>query len=140
MERMNVAIDNRENDINVIDHTYYKYADTKEIIKMINLDNTSAIDIICDIISQSLGLNKEERNVLSVILNNPNIKNKNDIRNLYITKYGKSKATFDRALNVLSTGRVVRCTVNDVITVNSGYNITDTNTNKKYIVIELNNE
>lgn len=140
MERMNVAIDNRENDINVIDHTYYKYADTKEIIKMINLDNASAIDIVCDIISQSLGLNKEERNVLSVILNNPNIKNKNDIRNLYIIKYGKSKATFDRALNVLSTGRVVRCTVNDVITVNSGYNITDTNTNKKYIVIELNNE
>lgn len=140
MERMNVAIDNRENDINVIDHTYYKYADTKEIIKMINLDNASAIDIVCDIISQSLGLNKEERNVLSVILNNPNIKNKNDIRNLYITKYGKSKATFDRALNVLSTGRVVRCTVNDVIIVNSGYNITDTNTNKKYIVIELNNE
>lgn len=140
MKRMNIAIDNRENDINVIDHTYYKYADTKEIIKMINLDNASAIDIVCNIISQSLGLNKEERNVLSVILNNPNIKNKNDIRNLYITKYGKSKATFDRALNVLSTGRVVRCTVNDVITVNSGYNITDTNTNKKYIVIELNNE
>lgn len=140
MERMNVAIDNRENDINVIDHTYYKYADTKEIIKMINLDNASGIDIVCDIISQSLGLNKEERNVLSIILNNPNIKNKNDIRNLYITKYGKSKATFDRALNVLSTGRVVRCTVNDVITVNSSYNITDINTNKKYIVIKLNNE
>lgn len=140
MKRMNVTIDNRENDINVIDHTYYKYADTKEIIKMINLDNASAIDIVCNIISQSLGLNKEERNVLSVILNNPNIKNKNDIRNLYIAKYGKSKATFDRALNVLSTGRVVRCTVNDVITVNSGYNITNANTNKKYIVIELNNE
>ena len=139
MERMNVAIDNRENDINVIDHTYYKYADTKEIIKMINLDSASAIDIVCDIISQSLSLNREERNVLSVILSNPKVKNKYELRNLYITKYGKSKATFERAMNVLSTGRVVRCTVNNVINVNSGYNITDTDTNKKYIVIELNN-
>lgn len=41
---------------------------------------------------------------------------------------------------MFSTGRVVRCTVNNVISVNSGYNITDVDTNKKYIVIELNNE
>lgn len=140
MERMNIAIDNRENDINVIDHTYYKYADTKEIIKMINLDASSAIDIVCDIISQSLSLNREERNVLSVILSNPKVKDKYKLRDLYITKYRKSKATFERAMNVLSTGRVVRCTVNNVITVNSGYNIADADTNKKYIVIELNNE
>lgn len=138
---MNIVIDKRKTNIIYVDKNNNHVANNDDILKLINTDNSSNIDVYIGIIAGANNLNGTEIAVLKYILNN----NDNNLIGQVCVNVAKiinkSTATVARAITSLRNMKLIYG--NDANTIKLSSSITtniETISKTKFIVIELNPE
>lgn len=138
---MNIITDKRKTNIIYVDKNNNHVANNDDILKLINTDNSSNIDVYIGIIAGANNLNETEIAVLKYILNN----NGNNLIGQVCVNVAriinKSTATVARAITSLRDMKLIYG--NGANTVKLSSSITtniETLSKAKFIVIELNPE
>lgn len=138
---MNIITDKRKTDSIYVDKNNNHIANNDEILKLMNTDNSSNIDIYIGIIAGANNLNKTEIAVLKYILNNNGSNLSGQVCVNVARIINKSTATVARAITSLRDMKLIYGDGANTIKISSSIitNI-ETLSKAKFIVIELHPE
>lgn len=138
---MNLVIDKRKTDIIYVDKDNNHVANNNDIIKLITINNTSAIDAYVKILAGTYSLNNTEIAVLKYLIAG----NSNELVGIVCDAVAKlickSTATVTRAIASLRDKRLIYIDSANAIKVSSSIAIsTSAIANAKFLIIELHPE
>lgn len=138
---MNIITDKRKTDSIYVDKNNNHIANNDEILKLMNTDNSSNIDIYIGIIAGANNLNKTEIAVLKYILNNNGSNLSGQVCVNVARIINKSTATVARAITSLRDMKLIYVDGANTIKISSSI-ITNIEilSKSKFIVIELHPE
>lgn len=136
---MDITIDKRKTDIIYVDKANNHVAYNKEVIKLINNCNSSAIDVYINILAGFNNLNDTESKVIKYITCNVEKNYYNYVLNAVSKNINKSTTTISRAIKSLINKKLIYInSVNKIILSNAITIDKDTIDNSKFLIIELN--
>lgn len=138
---MGIIVDNRKTNILYVDKENNHVANNNEVTKLINIGNTSPIDIYVAIIAGNFNLNVIEVETLKYIINYNTEPTTGQVCDAVSKTVNKSTATIARAIGSLRRHRLIYVNGTNNIYLSASINI-DRNAlrNSKFIVIEVNPE
>lgn len=138
---MNVITDKRKTNIIYVDKNNNHVANNDDILKLINIDNSSNIDIYIGIIAGANNLNETEIAVLKHVLNNNGCELIGELCFAVSKIINKSTATVARAIANLRNMKLIYGDGANTIKLSSSITTNIKTLSKaKFIVIELNPE
>lgn len=136
---MKITIDNRNTDIIYVDKINNHAVKGDEVLKLINEEECSNIDVYLKIIASGYKLNDIEFAVLDFLFKTIEPISVSDVYNDLCKKLGRSVTTIVRGITSLRDKKLVYITANNIVNISKAIKVKKDNIVKaKFIVIEIN--
>lgn len=130
-----MIIDKRKGNIIYVDKENNDVAHNEEVLKLINTNNDSVVDIYINIISGVYKLNSAEATVIKILIDLNGTATRGILCNNVARSINKSPITASRAIDSLRDKRLIYVTVNGYITLSNSIDITNKDISKIKIIV-----
>ena len=130
-----MIIDKRKGNIIYVDKENNDVAHNEEVLKLINTNNDSVVDIYINIISGVYKLNSAEAAVIKILINLNGTATRGILCNNVARSINKSPITASRAIDSLRDKRLIYTTVNGYITLSNSIDITNKDISKIKVIV-----
>lgn len=130
-----MIIDKRKGNIIYVDKENNDVAHNEEVLKLINTNNDSVVDIYINIISGVYKLNSAEATVIKILINLNGTSTRGILCNNVARSINKSPITASRAIDSLRDKRLIYVTVNGYITLSNSIDITNKDISKIKVIV-----
>ena len=130
-----MIIDKRKGNIIYVDKENNDVAHNEEVLKLINTNNDSVVDIYINIISGVYKLNSAEATVIKILIDLNGTATRRILCNNVARSINKSPITASRAIDSLRDKRLIYVTVNDYITLSNSIDITNKDISKIKVIV-----
>lgn len=130
-----MIIDKRKGNIIYVDKENNDVAHNEEVLKLINTNNDSVVDIYINIISGVYKLNSAEATVIKILINLNGTATRGILCNNVARSINKSPITASRAIDSLRDKRLIYVTVNGYITLSNSIDITNKDISKIKVIV-----
>jgi hypothetical protein len=130
-----MIIDKRKGNIIYVDKENNDVAHNEEVLKLINTNNDSVVDIYINIISGVYKLNSAEATVIKILIDLNGTATRGILCNNVARSINKSPITASRAIDSLRDKRLIYVTVNGYITLSNSIDITNKDISKIKVIV-----
>lgn len=130
-----MIIDKRKGNIIYVDKENNNVAHNEEVLKLINTNNDSVVDIYINIISGVYKLNSAEATVIKILIDLNGTATRGILCNNVARSINKSPITASRAIDSLRDKRLIYVTVNGYITLSNSIDITNKDISKIKVIV-----
>lgn len=130
-----MIIDKREGNIIYVDKENNDVAHNEEVLKLINTNNDSVVDIYINIISGVYKLNSAESAVIKILIDLNGTATRGILCNNVARSINKSPITASRAIDSLRDKRLIYVTINGYITLSNSIDITNKDISKIKVIV-----
>lgn len=130
-----MIIDKRKGNIIYVDKENNDVAHNEEVLKLINTNNDSVVDIYINIISGVYKLNSAEATVIKILIDLNGTATRGILCNNVARSINKSPITACRAIDSLRDKRLIYITVNGYITLSNSIDITNKDISKIKVIV-----
>lgn len=130
-----MIIDKRKGNIIYVDKENNDVAHNEEVLKLINTNNDSVVDIYINIISGVYKLNSAEATVIKILIDLNGTATRGILCNNVARSINKSPITASRAIDSLRDKRLIYITVNGYITLSNSIDITNKDISKIKVIV-----
>lgn len=130
-----MIIDKRKGNIIYVDKENNDVAHNEEVLKLINTNNDSVVDIYINIISGVYKLNSAEATVIKMLIDLNGAATRAILCNNVARSINKSPITASRAIDSLRDKRLIYVTVNGYITLSNSIDITNKDISKIKVIV-----
>lgn len=130
-----MIIDKREGNIIYVDKENNDVAHNEEVLKLINTNNDSVVDIYINIISGVYKLNSAEAAVIKILIDLNGTATRGILCNNVAKSINKSPITASRAIDSLRDKRLIYVTINGYITLSNSIDITNKDISKIKVIV-----
>ncbi len=130
-----MIIDKRKGNIIYVDKENNDVAHNEEVLKLINTNNDSVVDIYINIISGVYKLNSTEATVIKILIDLNGTATRGILCNNVARSINKSPITASRAIDSLRDKRLIYVTVNGYITLSNSIDITNKDISKIKVIV-----
>lgn len=130
-----MIIDKRKGNIIYVDKENNDVAHNEEVLKLINTNNDSIVDIYINIISGVYKLNSAEATVIKILIDLNGTATRGILCNNVARSINKSPITASRAIDSLRDKRLIYITVNGYITLSNSIDITNKDISKIKVIV-----
>lgn len=130
-----MIIDKRKGNIIYVDKENNDVAHNEEVLKLINTNNDSVVDIYINIISGVYKLNSAEATVIKILIDLNGTVTRGILCNNVARSINKSHITASRAIDSLRDKRLIYITVNGYITLSNSIDITNKDISKIKVIV-----
>lgn len=130
-----MIIDKRKGNIIYVDKENNDVAHNEEVLKLINTNNDSVVDIYINIISGVYKLNSAEATVIKILIDLNGTATRGILCNNVARSINKSPITASRAIDSLRDKRLIYVTINGYITLSNSIDITNKDISKIKVIV-----
>lgn len=130
-----MIIDKRKGNIIYVDKENNDVAHNEEVLKLINTNNDSVVDIYINIISGVYKLNSAEATVIKILIDLNGTATRGILCNNVARSINKSPITASRAIDSLRDKRLIYITVTGYITLSNSIDITNKDISKIKVIV-----